>query len=70
MEQGRIRDAEAEKLRIEEIQRTAARKRSENSIQYNPRFFTVSTAGDYIFNSVYWPKRDESTFWDGLEKLW
>lgn len=70
LEQGRIREAESEKIRIEDIQRTAARKRAENSVEYQPRFFTISPTGDYIFNSVYWSKREDGTFWPGLAKLW
>ena len=70
MEQGKISEAETEKVRVENLQRNAARERAEQSEEYVPRFFLPDSNGEFCFNKLYWSKREDPKNWDSIPKLW
>ena len=70
MEQGKISEAETEKVRVENMQRSAARQRAENGEEYKPRFFPADSSGEFQFNKLYWTKREDIHNWDSIPKLW
>ena len=69
LENGDVQRSQEEKSRVEGIQRAAARKRDEQKMNYQPRFFSVN--GDsYKFNQTYWSVRNNSEYWDNVDPLW
>lgn len=70
LEQGRIREAESDKIRVEDIQRMAARDRQATGVEYQSRFFQPDPSGEYTFNALYWSKRDDPQYWENISKLW
>jgi len=70
LEQGKISEAETEKVRVENLQRNAARERAEKSEEYVPRFFPPDSNGEFCFNKLYWSKREDPKNWDSIPKLW
>lgn len=69
LENGDIQRAQEEKSRVEGIQRAAARKRDEQKVTYQPRFFSAN--GDsFKFNQTYWSVRNNSEYWDNVDPLW
>ncbi|XP_064598083.1 oxysterol-binding protein-related protein 6-like isoform X2 [Liolophura sinensis] len=74
LEEGRIEEAEKEKLRLEQLQRDRRRKREENNQQLEPRWFrkvAVNGQETYEFNGKYWELRKEPGFIKmTFTKLW
>ena len=69
LENGDIQRAQEDKSRVEGIQRAAARKRDEQKVTYQPRFFSAN--GDsFKFNQTYWSVRNNSEYWDNVNPLW
>ena len=69
LENGEIQRAQEEKSRVEGIQRAAARKRDDQKVIYQPRFFSVN--GDsFKFNHTYWSMRNNNEYWDNIDPLW
>jgi oxysterol-binding protein-related protein 3/6/7 len=74
LEEGKLNDAEAEKHRLEQVQREMRKGREEENIVYTPKWFTKSELGKketYKFNSQYWEVRKNPGFAKlDLLKLW
>ncbi|KAL1729778.1 Oxysterol-binding protein-domain-containing protein [Schizophyllum commune] len=66
LEEGRLDDAEAEKLRVEEAQRERRRRGEDRE----PRWFKQDAHGEWIYTGEYWPLRARG--WKGahIEPLW
>lgn len=65
LEEGRIPEAESEKLRVEKVQRDTKKRRDELGKPYEPRWFRRLTANGqdhYQYNNEYWRLRENPGF--------
>ena len=72
-EQGLIAEAEMEKLRIEQKQRTTRQEMQANHQRWEPRYFTRTNdpktgEEEFVFNGTYWKLRETGAFPN--DKLW
>uniref|UniRef100_A0AAR2J4H9 Oxysterol-binding protein n=1 Tax=Pygocentrus nattereri TaxID=42514 RepID=A0AAR2J4H9_PYGNA len=62
LEEGNVEAAEAQKQRIEQLQRDRRRVLEENNIAHQPRFFQKSKDDTWVSNSTYWDLRKDPGF--------
>ena len=76
-EEGKVDEADEEKIRLEVKQRKARKIREESGGHWTPNFFKETkhpylegeTFFEYIDSDGYWEKRERQD-WDGLPDLW
>uniref|UniRef100_H2YR77 Oxysterol-binding protein n=1 Tax=Ciona savignyi TaxID=51511 RepID=H2YR77_CIOSA len=72
LELGDVDSAEAEKQRVEQIQRDHKRLRDENNIDYHPRFFKkvlVGASERWQYTGNYWQARKDPGFQEFLQDI-
>lgn len=72
LEEGKVSEAEEEKLRVEQLQREARTERERTGEEWIPRFFRKETDGDqehWVFKGNYWSER-ENHFPGQTLQLW
>lgn len=62
LEEGNAEGAEAQKQRIEQLQRERRRVLEENNLEHQPRFFRKSTDDTWMTNGTYWQLRKDPGF--------
>ncbi|XP_077124904.1 oxysterol-binding protein-related protein 3 [Ranitomeya variabilis] len=62
LEEGNVEGAEAQKQRIEQLQRERRRVLEENNLEHQPRFFRKCTDDTWMTNNMYWQLRKEPGF--------
>ncbi|KAG8573140.1 hypothetical protein GDO81_012303 [Engystomops pustulosus] len=62
LEEGNTEGAEAQKQRIEQLQRERRRVLEENNIEHQPRFFRKSSDESWVTNNTYWQLRKDPGF--------
>lgn len=63
LEEGRISDAESEKVRLEQMQRERRKQRETDNIIYKPKWFQkVDGEESFFYGGKYWDTRKESNF--------
>ncbi|CAI9623803.1 unnamed protein product [Staurois parvus] len=62
LEEGNVEAAEAQKQRIEQLQRERRRVLDENSLEHQPRFFRKSSDDSWVTNGTYWQLRKDPGF--------
>ncbi|XP_069585974.1 oxysterol-binding protein-related protein 3 [Ranitomeya imitator] len=62
LEEGNVEGAEAQKQRIEQLQRERRRVLDENNLEHQPRFFRKCTDDTWMTNNMYWQLRKEPGF--------
>ncbi|XP_040208818.1 oxysterol-binding protein-related protein 3 isoform X1 [Rana temporaria] len=62
LEEGNVEAAEAQKQRIEQLQRERRRVLEENSLEHQPRFFRKSSGDLWVTNGTYWQRRKDPGF--------
>ncbi|XP_072268611.1 oxysterol-binding protein-related protein 3 isoform X2 [Pyxicephalus adspersus] len=62
LEEGNVEGAEAQKQRIEQLQRERRRVLEENNLEHQPRFFRRSNDDSWVTNSTYWQLRKDHGF--------
>ncbi|XP_073437496.1 oxysterol-binding protein-related protein 3 isoform X2 [Dendrobates tinctorius] len=62
LEEGNVEGAEAQKQRIEQLQRERRRVLEENNLEHQPRFFRKCADDTWMTNNMYWPLRKEPGF--------
>ncbi|PIO39184.1 hypothetical protein AB205_0183780 [Aquarana catesbeiana] len=62
LEEGNVEAAEAQKQRIEQLQRERRRVLEENSLEHQPRFFRKSSDDSWVTNGTYWQQRKDPGF--------
>ncbi|XP_066538602.1 oxysterol-binding protein-related protein 3 isoform X2 [Hoplias malabaricus] len=62
LEEGNIEAAEAQKQRIEQLQRDRRRVLEENNMAHQPRFFQKSKDDTWVSNNTYWDLRKDPGF--------
>ncbi|KAL1738264.1 Oxysterol-binding protein [Schizophyllum fasciatum] len=66
LEEGRLDEAEAEKLRVEEAQRDRRRRGEDRQ----PRWFKEAANGEWLYTGEYWPLRARGWKGANVEPLW
>lgn len=74
LENGDMKAAGEEKLKIEKSQRAIRKEWEKEGREFQPKYFTKEKDEDtgeepYIFNRLYWKDREEGN-WDRIEKMW
>ncbi|KAI5618254.1 oxysterol-binding protein-related protein 3 isoform X1, partial [Silurus asotus] len=62
LEEGNVESAEAQKQRIEQLQRDRRRVLDENNMAHQPRFFQKSKDDTWVSNNTYWELRKDPGF--------
>ncbi|XP_027004926.1 oxysterol-binding protein-related protein 3 isoform X2 [Tachysurus fulvidraco] len=62
LEEGNVEAAEAQKQRIEQLQRDRRRVLEENNMAHQPRFFQKSKDDTWVSNNTYWDLRKDPGF--------
>ncbi|XP_018429158.1 PREDICTED: oxysterol-binding protein-related protein 3 isoform X2 [Nanorana parkeri] len=62
LEEGNVDGAEAQKQRIEQLQRERRRVLEENNLEHQPRFFRKSSDDSWVTNNTYWQLRKDHGF--------
>ncbi|XP_056375806.1 oxysterol-binding protein-related protein 3 isoform X2 [Hyla sarda] len=62
LEEGNVDGAEAQKQRIEQLQRERRRVFEENNLEHQPRFFRKSSDDTWMTNGTYWQLRKDPGF--------
>ncbi len=67
LENGKVDQAELEKQRIEEIQRSRRREMELKGVEHQPLWFSLnkdspSNSKEWLFNNQYWSKRENPGF--------
>ncbi|KAI4887867.1 hypothetical protein NFI96_015086 [Prochilodus magdalenae] len=62
LEEGNVEAAEAQKQRIEQLQRDRRRVLEENNMAHQPRFFHKSKDDTWVSNNTYWDLRKDPGF--------
>ncbi|KAM9307485.1 oxysterol-binding protein-related protein 3 [Gastrophryne carolinensis] len=62
LEEGNVEGAEAQKQRIEQLQRERRRVLEENNLEHQPRFFRKVNDDSWVTNDTYWQLRKDPGF--------
>ncbi|KAM5157172.1 oxysterol-binding protein-related protein 3 [Mantella aurantiaca] len=62
LEEGNVEGAEAQKQRIEQLQRERRRVLEENNLEHQPRYFRKSSDDLWVTNNTYWHLRKDPGF--------
>ncbi|XP_045443159.1 oxysterol-binding protein-related protein 3 isoform X4 [Pipistrellus kuhlii] len=62
LEEGNVEEAEAQKQRIEQLQRDRRRVLEENGVEHQPRFFRKSAEDSWVSNGTYLELREDLGF--------
>ncbi|XP_068092139.1 oxysterol-binding protein-related protein 3 isoform X2 [Hyperolius riggenbachi] len=62
LEEGNVEGAEAQKQRLEQLQRERRRVLEENNLEHQPRFFRKASDDCWVTNGMYWQLRRDPGF--------